>query len=325
MSSIPSKGEQSKPVFHDYQPLPSRFRDDILSGLAKDRKEISPKYFYDEKGSCLFDAICQLPEYYPARAEIELLKGYGEEMAQYMGEGNVLVEFGSGSSLKIRLLLDALRPAAYLPIDISRAHLFNSARDLARDYPTVAVHAICADYTRPLVLPKGFAEQTKIGFFPGSSIGNCEPREAHQFLGQIASLLGADSGLLIGVDLKKDAALLNAAYNDSRGITAAFNLNVLQRINRELEGNFDLSSFEHRAFYNAVEGRVEMHLISRKKQTVRVSNQPFEFQAGETLHTESSYKYSIEEFQMMARAAGFQPQRVWTGKQALFSVHYLHL
>src|SRR5699024_2204296 len=155
--------------------------------------------------------------------------------------------------------------------------------------------------------------------------GNCKPREAHQFLGQIASLLGADSGLLIGVDLKKDAALLNAAYNDSQGITAAFNLNVLQRINRELEGNFDLSNFEHRAFYNAVEGRVEMHLISRKKQTVRVSNQLFEFQAGETLHTESSYKYSIEEFQLMARAAGFQPQRVWTGKQALFSVHYLHL
>src|SRR5699024_10471993 len=157
--------------------------------------------------------------------------------------------------------------------DHCRHQLFKSASVLARDYPSVAVQSSCADYTRPLVLPKGFAEQTKIGFFPGSSIGNCEPREAHQFLGQIASLLGADSGLLIGVDLKKDAALLNAAYNDSQGITAAFNLNVLQRINRELEGNFDLSNFEHRAFYNAVEGRVEMHLISRKKQTVRVSNQ----------------------------------------------------
>jgi dimethylhistidine N-methyltransferase len=317
--------KRSDPVLHDYQPVPVRFREDVLSGLTKNRRQIPPKYFYDEEGSRLFDAICQLPEYYPTRAEIGLLKHYGTEMVQYMGEGSVLVEFGSGSSLKIRLLLEALRPAAYLPIDISREHLFNSARHLAYDYPRVAVHAICADYTRPLVLPRDFAEGAKAGFFPGSSIGNFEPPEALQFLKQIATLLGAGSGLLIGVDLKKDAALLNAAYNDSRGITAAFNLNLLRRINRELEGNFDLSSFEHRAFYNAVKGRVEMHLVSRKNQTVTVSNQAFEFHTGETLHTENSYKYSIEEFQQLARAAGFQPQRVWTGEQALFSVHYLRL
>jgi dimethylhistidine N-methyltransferase len=325
VSFILSKRKRSEPAFHDYQPVPARFREDVLSGLTKERRQIPPKYFYDKEGSRLFDAICQLPEYYPTRAEIGLLKHHGAEMVQYMGEGGVLVEFGSGSSLKIRLLLDALRPAAYLPIDISREHLFNSARHLAHDYPMVAVHAICADYTRPLVLPRDFAEEAKAGFFPGSSIGNFEPPEALQFLKQIATLLGRGNGLLIGVDLKKDAALLNAAYNDSRGITAAFNLNLLQRINRELEGNFDLSGFEHRAFYNAIEGRVEMHLVSQKRQIVTVSNQPFEFQAGETLHTENSYKYSIEEFQQLARAAGFQPQRVWTGKPALFSVHYLHL
>lgn len=325
MKSLLSNQTPQEPVFHDYRPEPVRFREDVLSGLAKNQRRIPPKYFYDQTGSRLFDAICQLPEYYPTRTEIGLLKQYGAEMAEYMGEGSVLVEFGSGSSLKIRLLLNALQPAAYLPIDISREHLFDSARELAEEYPLVAVHAICADYTRPLVLPEGFAGKPKGGFFPGSSIGNFEPEEARQFLERIATLLGSGSGLLIGVDLKKEVALLNAAYNDSQGITAAFNLNLLQRINRELEGNFDLASFEHHALYNAAEGRVEMHLVSRKKQVVTVSNQVFEFQAGETLHTENSYKYTIEEFQQLASSAGFQPQRVWTDPQDLFSVHYLSL
>ena len=316
---------QEEPACHDYGLAPAQFREDVLSGLAKERRRIPPKYFYDQEGSRLFDAICQLPEYYPTRTEIALLKRYGAEMAQCVGEGSVLVEFGSGSSVKIRLLLEALQPAAYLPIDISREHLFRSARQLAADYPAVTVQAICADYTGPLTLPKEFIDQRKAGFFPGSSIGNFEPHEGYQFLQQVASLLGAGSGLLIGVDLKKDVGRLTAAYNDSRGITAAFNLNLLRRINRELQGDFDLNSFEHRALYNAAKGRVEMHLVSRKDQVVTVSDHVFTFQAGEYVHTENSYKYSIEEFQHLARLAGFQPQQVWSDEQALFSVHYLSL
>lgn len=325
MSSVLSSQKRGEPAFHDYRPAPARFREDVLFGLAKSQCRIPPKYFYDEKGSRLFDAICQLPEYYPTRTEIQLLKHYGAEMAECVGEGGVLVEFGSGSSLKIRLLLDALEPEAYLPIDISREHLFHSAKRLAGDYLGVAIHAVCADYSQPLGLPEGFAEKPKAGFFPGSSIGNFEPEEARQFLTRIAVLLGPGSGLLIGVDLKKGATLLNAAYNDGQGITAAFNLNLLQRINRELEGNFDLASFEHHALYNAARGRVEMHLVSLKDQAVTVSNQTFPFQAREMLHTENSYKYSIEEFQQLASSAGFQPQRVWTDRENLFSVHYLSL
>jgi dimethylhistidine N-methyltransferase len=317
--------KQEEPVCHDYGSASARFREDVLSGLAKNRRQIPPKYFYDQEGSRLFDAICQLPEYYPTRTEIGLLKRYGREMAQCVGEGSVLVEFGSGSSIKIRLLLEALQPAAYLPIDISREHLFQSAKQLAADYPAVMVQAICADYTGPLTLPEGFINKQKAGFFPGSSIGNFELHEAHQFLQRIASLLGSGSGLLIGVDLKKDVDILTAAYNDSRGITAAFNLNLLRRINRELQGDFDLNSFEHRALYNVAKGRVEMHLVSCKDQVVTVGDHIFTFQTGESVHTENSYKYSIEEFQQLARAAGFQPQQVWCDEQGLFSVHYLSL
>ncbi|CAB1274946.1 L-histidine N(alpha)-methyltransferase [Candidatus Nitrosacidococcus tergens] len=320
-----SKRDSNKPVLHDYHPAPARFQEDILVGLRKPQRQIPPKYFYDEVGSQLFDVICQLPEYYPTRTEIELLEKYGEEIAQCMGVNDILVEFGSGSSLKIRLLLDNLQPDAYLPIDISKAHLFKSAKILAKDYPQVAIHAICADYTHPLILPKNFKEGVKSGFFPGSSIGNFEPKEALQFLKQIALLLGKGSGLLIGVDLKKDADILNAAYNDSQGITAAFNLNLLKRINRELQGNFDLDSFKHNAFYNDSKGRVEMHLVSQKKQTVSIGEYIFEFQAGETMHTESSYKYSVDDFQKLAQAAGFYPKQVWVGEEALFSVHYLCL
>ncbi len=325
MSAASSDHKPGEPAFHDYWPAPARFQEDVLSGLAKSQRQIPPKYFYDQEGSRLFDAICQLPEYYPTCTEIELLEQYGAEMAQYVGKGSVLVEFGSGSSLKIRLLLKALQPAAYLPIDISREHLFASASELAADYPRVAVHAICADYTRPLRLPEDFADKPKAGFFPGSSIGNFEPREVHQFLERVAILLGSGGGLLIGVDLKKDATLLEAAYNDSRGITAAFNLNLLRRINRELEGDFNLAGFEHRALYNGAKGRVEMHLISRKDQVVRVGSQSFKFRTGETIHTENSYKYHIEEFWRLTRAAGFKPQRVWIDQRKLFSVHYLRL
>lgn len=325
MSAIFSSRKQGEPVFHDYWPAPARFQEDVLSGLAKNQRQIPPKYFYDQTGSRLFDAICQLPEYYPTRIETGLLKQYGAEMAQCVGEGSVLVEFGSGSSLKIRLLLEALQPAAYLPIDISRDHLFASASELAADYPKVAVHAICADYARSLTLPEGFAGKPKAGFFPGSSIGNFEPQEAHHFLERVAALLGPGGGLLVGVDLKKDIALLKAAYNDSHGTTAAFNLNLLRRINRELEGDFNLAGFAHHALYNAAKGRVEMHLVSRKDQVVKVGHQAFKFRAGETIHTENSYKYHIEEFQQLTRSAGFQPQRVWIDQRELFSVHYLRL
>ncbi|WP_022949264.1 L-histidine N(alpha)-methyltransferase [Methylohalobius crimeensis] len=314
-----------RPVLYDHHPAPASFLEDVLRGLSIQPRAIPPKYFYDQAGSQLFEAICELPEYYLTRTEIGLFKRFGHEMAQCLGKGRVLVEFGSGSSTKIRLLLQALQPAAYVPIDISREHLYQSARTLAADFPEVAIHAVCADYSHPLELPESLAGMSRVGFFPGSSIGNFEPREAEKFLAHMATLLGVGSGLLIGVDLKKDSAILEAAYNDRREITAAFNLNLLKRINRELDADFNLAGFTHHAFYNRAPGRVEMHLISRKEQTVHLDGQSFHFQDGGSIHTENSYKYTIEEFQRLAHAAGFHSERVWTDDDELFSVHYLSL
>jgi len=309
--------------FHDLHPAAADMRAEVLAGLASARKRIAPKFFYDAAGSRLFDAICEAPEYYPTRTEIGILRRDGADMAALLGRDALLVELGSGSSLKIRVLLEALRPAVYMPVDISREHLLHSARSLAETFPGLEVHAVCGDYSRPLPLPLKDLDHPRAAFFPGSSIGNFEPPEAERFLRRVGGMLGPGGRLLIGVDLLKDRRVLEAAYNDADGVTAEFNLNLLRRINRELDGDFDLGAFRHDAFFDAAEGRIEMHLISTRAQQVRVAGETFGFRDGESIHTECSYKYSIDGFQALARRAGFDPERVWTDPASLFSVHCL--
>ncbi len=309
--------------FHDLQAAAEDFHADVIAGLSGQTKRLSPKFFYDERGSQLFDAITRLPEYYPTRTEIGLLQRYGEDMAGMLGNDGLLFELGSGSDTKIRVLLDALQPQAYAPIDISREPLRLSAGAIAKDHPQLEVHAICTDYSKPLELPGFFDAQRRAAFFPGSSIGNFDPAQARDLLRSIARLLGPDGRLLIGVDLRKAPARLHAAYNDRQGITAQFNLNLLTRINRELDADFDIAAFRHRAFYNEKLGRIEMHLVATAPQRVRIDGCCFEFQAGESIHTENSYKFSIEEFQTLAAQAGLASLRVWQDDDALFSVHCL--
>jgi dimethylhistidine N-methyltransferase len=307
--------------FHDLQPAREDIHADVIGGLDRQSRCLPPKLFYDARGSQLFDAITRLPEYYPTRTEMGLLQRHGEEMARMLGNDCLLLELGSGSDAKVRVLLGALAPEAYAPIDISLEQLRRSAGAIARDHPQLQVHAICADYSKPLELPGFFDAQRRTAFFPGSSIGNFDPAQARELLRRIRTLLGPDGRLLIGVDLKKDPALLHAAYNDSAGVTAEFNLNLLARINRELDADFDVAAFHHRAFYNAALGRVEMHLVASTPQRVRIDGRCFEFKAGETIHTENSYKFSVEEFQGLAAQAGLASLQVWQDDDALFSVH----
>ncbi|EIC23051.1 L-histidine N(alpha)-methyltransferase [Thiorhodovibrio frisius] len=309
--------------FFDDHPEPADIRAEVLAGLTQPEKRIPPKFFYDEQGSRLFDAICELPEYYPTRTEIGLLRQYGAEMAELLGHDVVLIELGSGSSLKIRTLLAALRPRVYIPVDISREHLLRSAEGLAAAFPDIEVRAACADYSRPFSLPLQADDQPRAAFFPGSSVGNFEPPDAEAFLHRVGTLLGPGGHLLIGVDLRKSEDLLHAAYNDAQGITAAFNLNLLTRINRELEGTFDPAAFHHSAFFNPHDSRMEMHLVSNAPQQVLVAGETFRFSEGESIHTECSYKYSVKDFHALAERAGFKPVRVWTDDQQLFSVHGL--
>ena len=311
---------------HDFAPAEENFRDAVLAGLKASQKEISAKYFYDERGSALFEKICELEEYYPTRTEIGMLEKHADDMAALIGPGCYLIEYGSGASRKVRILLDALEsPTAYIPVDISKEHLVRAAEDLARDYPNIDVAAVCADYTQAYTLPvpDDVAPDRKTVFFPGSTIGNFMPDQAVAFLGHTARLLTGGGELLIGVDLKKDEATLNAAYNDKLGVTAAFNLNLLTRINRELGANFDLDCFRHHAFYNAEQSQIEMHLISERVQTVTIDGEAIDFAKGETIHTENSHKYTVEEFHGLAGRAGFTPVRVWTDPDHLFSLHYL--
>ncbi len=311
----------------DFAPPLEAFRRDVLAGLALPQKAIPAKYFYDNRGSELFEAITRLPEYYPTRTEIGILEANARAIADLIGPGAVLIEFGAGASRKARILLDALEaPAAFMPIDISGEHLREAAARLALDYPGLDVVPVTADYTRRFALPLNGARATakRVVFFPGSTIGNFAPEEARVFLRRTADLLGSGGALIVGVDLKKDPRVLHAAYNDARGVTAAFNLNLLERINHELGGGFDLSAFRHEARWVAAQGRVEMHLVSRENQTVRIGDRVFSFVAGETIHTENSHKFTVEEFQALAAAQGFRPVRVWTDPQALFSVHYMN-
>jgi dimethylhistidine N-methyltransferase len=304
------------------------FRDDVFEGLSREQKELPCKYFYDDRGSELFNTICGLDEYYPTRTETALLQAHGREMADLIGPGVCLIEFGCGSLLKTRLLLDALRsPAAFVPIDISADHLLQSAAALAADYPNLEVLPVVADFTRPVKLPDKArkASENRIGFFPGSTIGNFDHAGAADFLATVADMVGGGGALLIGVDLKKDEDILVRAYDDAQGVTAAFNRNVLERINRELGGCFDIETFRHRALYNGAEGRIEMHLVSEKDQTVTVHDRDFTFTEGETIHTEDSYKYHVEEFSSIAAGAGFRSARTWVDGDGLFSLHYLTL
>lgn len=318
--------------FYDLHPTLADFKAEVCRGLSVHPKTISPKFFYDQFGSKLFDDITELPEYYPTRTEIGILQEHGEEMARLLGKDCWLWELGSGSSKKIRVLLDSLQPFAYLPIDISKEHLLHSAQALATDYPDLEIHAICADYSSDFQLPPDCVptptsgnEINRVAFFPGSSIGNFEPSQAQELLQRVAHLLGPNGALLIGVDLKKDPACLHIAYNDAQGVTAAFNLNLLTRINRELQADFNLTQFEHQAFYNDQLGRIEMHLVSKCSQEIQVDGQRFAFAEGENIHTENSYKYTVEQFHAIASRADFEPVRVWTDPARLFSVHCLQV
>ena len=310
-------------TFHHVLSERDDFYQEVINGLSQPSRFIPPKYFYDQAGSRLFESICEQPEYYPTRTETALLKQYANEIAELAGAGCYVIEPGSGSCEKVRFLLDALRPAAYVPLDISCTHLKMAAACIAGDFPWLDVHAVCTDITAAMSLPFIPAQARSVMFYPGSSIGNFNPQDAVAFLSCLAKITGQGGALLIGVDLKKDKDVLDAAYNDANGVTAAFNLNLLQRINRELAGDFDIAAFAHHAFYNSARGRIEMHLISERQQTARVDGHTFEFNAGDSIHTENSYKYTIDEFQVLARQAGFTPCRVWTDNDDLFSLHYL--
>lgn len=311
--------------FSDYQPLQTSLQDAVIDGLSRKNRSIPPKYFYDTRGSELFEQICNQPEYYIPSAEREILQRYAGEIAELIGPGCVLIEPGAGNSHKVRFLLDTLRPAAYVPMDIAGDFLLDSASALAREYPWLQVHAACMDFAHHLVLPEGLPDRQRVAFFPGSSLGNFEPPEAVAFLKKLADTIGSQGALLIGIDIKKDTATLDAAYNDEQGVTAAFNRNLLERINRELQANFNPERFAHKAFFNEAAGRIEMHLVSECDQYVRVDGHSFEFSAGDNIHTECSYKYTPQEFQQLASRAGFRPLRYWLDSRALFSVHYLAL
>ncbi|RZL85693.1 MAG: L-histidine N(alpha)-methyltransferase [Variovorax sp.] len=302
----------------------SDFGRELFEGLSRSPRSISPKFFYDVAGSALFDRICELPEYYPTRTELRILTECAPEIAAQIGPNAEIIEFGAGSLTKVRLLLDALQtPKRYVPIDISGEHLEAAAKRLRADYPQLAVLPVVADYTMPLVLPaRGDRIGQRVGFFPGSTLGNFTPDEALAFL-QLAHRLLRGGGLLVGVDLVKDPALLHAAYNDAQGVTAAFNLNLLARANAELESDFDLDGFTHAAFYNAPLRRIEMHLVSRRRQTIALDGQRFNFDEGETIHTENSHKFTIEGLRELAVQAGFRPAAVWTDPERMFSVHWL--
>jgi dimethylhistidine N-methyltransferase len=303
----------------------AEFKQAVLAGLSRTPRAIPAKFLYDERGSALFDAICELPEYYLTRTEIGILRDCVGELARLAGPQCALVEFGSGSSVKSRLLIEALRdPAAYVPIDISRHHLDATAARLRHDYPKLNVEPVCADYMTLTELPVDVsAARCRLGFFPGSTIGNLEPAEATAFLRRARALLGPSGALVMGADLKKDPRRLHDAYNDSAGVTAEFTLNLLRRMNRELDANFDLSGFAHEAFYNAAEGRIEIYFRSLCPQTVTVAGHSFSFAAGERVHTEYSYKYDDAGIAALARSAGFTIDRTWTDPARLFAVVYL--
>jgi dimethylhistidine N-methyltransferase len=317
-------GAPARLEFHDFSPDLGDFRQALVDGLTARRKAIPCRFLYDARGSALFEKICKLPEYYPTRTELGILRAIAPEVADRLGPGVQMIELGGVSSLKARILLDALDwPSAYIPVDISRDHLRASAEALYEEKPGLSVLAVCADYTQPFDLPAAPGDGPRMGFFPGSTIGNLRPDEAIAFLAAWARRLGPGSVMIVGVDLRKDPAILEPAYDDAAGVTAAFSKNLLVRANRELGANFTVDAFAHRARYDVALGRIEIHLESLAYQSVQIGQSVISLAEGEKIHVEDSCKYSIDGFKALARAAGFRPTAHWTDANALFSVHYL--
>lgn len=310
--------------FYDFEPQRNTFLEEVLQGLQKPRKELPSKYFYNERGSRLFEQICLLDEYYVTRTELHIMQQRVQEMASLLGPNCLLIEYGSGNSAKIRMLLDALEtPVGYVPIDISKEHLEQAGIALASTYPNLEVLPVCADYMSAFEIPAPSRPVARrVVYYPGSTIGNFDPEPASNFLKQMV-MTCQGGGLLIGVDLKKDPTILHRAYNDRQGVTEQFNKNLLVRINQELGGNFQFDQFEHYAFYNPTEGRVEMHLVSLKNQSVHIGEVEISFARGESIWTENSYKHTLESFASLAATAGLQVEHVWTDPQQFFSVQYL--
>ncbi|MGI9382317.1 MAG: L-histidine N(alpha)-methyltransferase [Methyloligellaceae bacterium] len=304
--------------------LLGEFAEVVLDGLSQDEKAIPCRFFYDARGSDLFEEITQLQEYYPTRTEIGLLERHAPDIARRAGSGCALVEFGSGSSRKTGKLIDHLEDlAAYVPIDIAHEALTDATERLAARNPELAILPVHADFNQDVRLPSEVRQAPKLGFFPGSTIGNLSHAEAAEFLGVAGGLLGSGSAFVVGVDLKKDVTTLIRAYDDAGGVTADFNLNLLRRINRELDGDFDVSRFAHEVIYNADAGRIEMYIVSLADQEASVLGENVAFSEGERIHTENSHKYAVDEFQDLARESGWRPSEVWTDAQDLFSLHYL--
>jgi len=300
------------------------FAADVLEGLAATPKQLPAKYFYDEAGSRLFERITELPEYYPTRTELRILESSAASIARLTDPGAALIEFGSGSTAKARLLLRHMASVrAYVPVDISAEFVNGEAARLQADFPALEVLPVAADFTGAFELPAAVKAGPRLGFFPGSTIGNLEPHEVTGFLRRAKRVLGQGAAFVVGVDLVKDPEVLNAAYNDSQGVTAQFNRNLLVRVNRELGADFDVSAFEHHAFYHRELRRIEMHLASLRRQKVRILGKCFDFRAGETIHTENSYKYSVESFAALARGAGWSIGAAWTDPERYFSVQAL--
>lgn len=314
---------QAMITFHDHKPQSVSLYDAVVDGLSRPDKTIPPKFFYDERGSQLFEEICAQPEYYLPDAERAVLTSCAEDIAQLTGTQRVVIEPGAGSLSKIRLLLDAMKPSAYVPMDISIDYLRSSVKELACDYPWLPIHAACVDFTHSMPVPKRVPNKPRLVFFPGSSLGNFHRDEALVFLKQISGLLGNDGMLLIGVDTKKTPSVIDAAYNDAAGVTAEFNLNLLRRIRYELDADCDPEGFDHHAFYNSLKGRVEMHLVSNREQEVRINGHRFHFTTGETVHTECSYKYAPDEFLELAAQAKLYPVKHWLAKDGLFAIYLL--
>lgn len=311
-------------VFHDHHPGETSFRDALHAGLSQAGKAIPCRFLYDARGSALFDQICDLPEYYPTRTETAILRDNAADIAQLIGPAAQLIELGSGSSTKVRILLDAAEnPSSYVPIDISREHLLTAARAIQANYPELRVEAVCADYDQAFDLPPVRGPGRRVGFYPGSTIGNLEPEDARAFLAKWANRLGPGAGLLIGVDLRKDASMLEPAYDDPQGVTAAFSKNLLVRANRELGADFEPAHFRHRAVYHPANGQVRIDLVSTANQTVTLDDRRYAFGVGEAVHVENSNKYKVVGFRTLARSAGFEPTAAWTDADNLFSVHML--
>lgn len=327
MILLNSRSRTSQKEVALFRDVNDQFLQDVLQGLSKNPKELPCKYFYDERGSVLFTQICETAEYYITRTELQLLDQILPELAELIGEDASIVEYGSGEGKKIRNLLRALRnPSAYVPIDISAEILWQSSRRLKAEFPDLTVFPLVADYSAPISLPQAITQDRhgrRVVFFPGSTISNFRPAEARTFLNNLRSFLRDGDGFILGADLIKSPNRLHQAYNDYDGVTAEFNLNLLRRINRELHADFKIHKFEHYAFYNPILSRIEMHLVSLAKQNVTIASQRFSFAEGETIHTENSYKYSVEGIMRLGHESGFAHERVWTDRDKLFSVHYL--